>query len=230
MTNICHIYSVKLEHMFELILYLNIKLLFCTKLYKIVQNSTKGVIMKIQIWSKALLKSYSNLETVAKQIDNKVTTLALTVPGARYGNTTEVVANKILKYIDKKIILCKTKVLIEEVLMNIQPKYATVLKMKFVDNLGYDDIANYFSVSTRTVRRYIHEGIKYFSFNLEQKEYSPSCLAEMYKSENWIGRVYLSVLKTHLKSLGRENFQKFLEETDKDKNSGSYQNIYAYEI
>lgn len=186
--------------------------------------------MKIQLWSKALLKSYSNLATVEKNIDTKVTALALTSPGAKYGNTTEMVANKILKYVDKKIMLCKTKVLIEDILMKINSKYATVLKMRYLENLSYDEIADYFNVSVRTVRRYIIEGTKYFSKQLERKEYTPSRLAEIYKEENWLGRIYLSVLKTYLRSQGKVIYQKFIDETLNDKNYNTYENIYAYEI
>lgn len=186
--------------------------------------------MKIQIWSKALLKSYSNLSRLANNIDGRVFTLAHSMSNARYGNTTEIVADKILKYVDKKVTLCKTKVLIEDILMKLNDKYATVLKMRFVDNKSYEEIANYFGVCVRTIRRYLAEAIKHFSFNLKVKSYTPETLSKMYENEKWMGNLYLSNLKNYLKSKNMQEYEKFMREHFQNGKIIDFQEIYSYEL
>lgn len=185
--------------------------------------------MQDLIWTESLLKAYSRLDSYIEKINKRVNVVALTQPSVQYGTTTEVVAEKIFKLIDKKKVVIKTKFLIEEILMKINPKYASVLKMRFVDNKTIENIADYFCVSSRTVRRYILEGVNYFKKILNKKLLEDRDLLQMYKNETWMASIYYDNVKKRLWHTNRDLYKKFIKECD-FKNLKDYEKLYSYAI
>ena len=67
----------------------------------------------IYVWANVLLESYSNLVKFADAVDSEVRRVTLLGSSDRF-NTMEL-SNYVIDLIEKKIALCNTKVLIEEI-------------------------------------------------------------------------------------------------------------------
>ena len=186
--------------------------------------------MKDLIWTESLLKAYARLENYIEMINKRVNALALTTPSVQYGTTTEVIADKIFKLIDKKKIMIKTKYLIDEILMQINQKYATVLKMFFVQNKSKEQVAEYFEVSKRTISRYMIEGINYFKKMIKQREETKDeTLPSLFKKETWMASIYYDNVRKKLWHTNRTLYKKFVKDCD-FKKLKDYEKFYAYAI
>ena len=185
--------------------------------------------MKESIWTESLLKAYAKLQNYIEQINERINLLALTVSSVQYGTTTEVIVDKIFKLIEKKKIIFKTKIMIDEMLTKINPKYAYVLKMKFAQNKSNKEIAEYFGVSERSVRRYLIEGINYFKRHIK-KEYEPyKVLSSYYKNETWMAGFYYASAKRVLLKQDKSKYNKFIKSFN-FKELKSYEKLYEYDI
>ena len=183
--------------------------------------------MKINIWTQCLLNSYNRLDGYVEQINKKVSLLALTEPNVAFGTTTEVIANKILKLVDKKITIIKTKVLIDKILMQMNKKYATMLKMKYVYKKTNREIAKYYEVSLRTVRRYVISALRYFAKNLVEIVKSVDALSKVYKNETWMAYCYYDSMRKYLKSSDNRVYKKFVRECNL-RELKDYEYLYEY--
>lgn len=138
-------------------------------------------------WSKALLNSYSYLETICGAIDKTVLNY-----GIGSMNTTETmeIANRILSLISRKKFLINTKVLVDNVLRNISNDSARILTIKFVDKVKSDIASQVLNLSARTYFRKINSAVLEFATELKKQKFDHATLSEMYKAEGWILEIY----------------------------------------
>lgn len=186
--------------------------------------------MRMQIWSKSLLKAYSGLKHIEDALNNKINVLAMSTSNINHANTAEITANKILKCIDKKVKLCETKVLIDDVLDKLNYKYATVLRMKYIEKKSYEEISQYFGVCDRTIRRYLVEALNYFSTSLQKQNYTIDKLIDMYKGEKWMAQKYLHTLKNYLVTKDKNKYNIFMEKSINDKEVKDEEYLYGFTL
>ena len=179
------------------------------------------------VWAESLLKAYSRLNNYIEQINKRVNLLALTMPSIQYGTTTEVIADKIFSLIEKKKILYKTKIFVDDILDRINDKYAYVIKMKFIYGKSNEDIANYFQVSERSVRRYIIEGLNFFKKHIKNQLQPYNVLSEYYKNQTWMASIYYDCLRRRLWKKDKNACKNFVK-TCNFKEMNSYENLYSY--
>lgn len=181
------------------------------------------------IWAESLLKSYARLNIYIEVINKRVNLLALTMPSIQYGTTTEVIADKIFKLIDKKQLIFKTQILVDDILSNINKKYAYVLKMKFIQGKTNQEIAEYFKVSERSIRRYLLEALNYFK-NYLKKKYEPyNILISYYKNETWMANIFYNCIKKMLWKKNKTLYKKFVKDCD-FLEMHNYESLYTYKI
>jgi predicted DNA-binding protein (UPF0251 family) len=185
--------------------------------------------MRRQIWAKALLKSYKRLGLMEETINSEVERIANEFP-SKYGLTTEESANRILKCCDKKVKLCKTKVIIDDILAKISPKHATVLRMIYIKGKSFQNVADYFGVSTRTIVRYVNDALQSFSAVMKTDNLTPNELASYYVTEFWMCDMYYQCLKKFMKAKDVRDFEKFKNLVKTDRGDINFEFVFKYEI
>ena len=185
--------------------------------------------MKESVWAESLLKAYTRLNFYIEQINKRVNMLALTRPSIQYGTTTEVIADKIFSLIDKKKIFFKTKFLVEDILASINKKYAYVIKMKFIQGKTSAEIADYFKVSERSVRRYIIEGLNFFKKYVKKQIEPCNVLSDCYKNQTWMASIDYDCVRHKLWKKDKKKYKKFVKEC-KFEDLKTYESLYSYNI
>lgn len=146
------------------------------------------------IWTKTLLTSYKYLERICGAIDKIVLQSGLNcldISGQNYfHNNTYAISQRLIDLSDRKITLINLKVLVEEILQDIEQPEADILIKKYCDCLKTHEIANVLSISLRTAFRKIENAEMAFKSRLKTKGYSDIYLKLMLKDEKWIKNVY----------------------------------------
>ncbi len=146
--------------------------------------------MGLKIWSKTLLNSYMCFEKIAEEIDNLVLTYGLDSCYLRDEQAYLYSAEQMIELIDKKKLVINLKVICDEVIANMNPKFARILILKYIDNMKGADIAKRLGLSIRSYFRWVNEAVNAFSKKLNALGFSDQKLKEMCDSEEWIKRLY----------------------------------------
>ncbi len=151
--------------------------------------------MKNCLWTKTLLTVYRYLERIAGAIDKIILQSGLNsgfVSGQNYySNNVYAISQKIIDLSERKVTLINLKVLIEDVLKDIDENDAQILIEKFFDGVKTKDLVNAHGVSMRTMFRRIDGALKSFSSCLAMKGYSDATLSNMLNNEGWIKNVFM---------------------------------------
>ena len=120
--------------------------------------------MELKKWAKILLASYSVFETMAGVLDKYIETRALnsmksTLLTAESNSATRVCHDLGIMMV-RKIDIINLKVLIDNGLDSMLPKYARALILKYFDGLTSAEIAETMEISVRSVARYQELGIE----------------------------------------------------------------------
>lgn len=164
--------------------------------------------MKNNTWAKTLLYTYKYLERVAQAIDDLVEEHALHsfYYSSIENNDAERVSKKIISLIERKKRLINIKVLVDKCLESCNPKSASILIEKYMDNDRAEDIAMRNNLSMRTYFRRLADGEDSFSSLMTRFGFSDKKLCEYLKNENWIKEVYNGFDKTNKAELELELF------------------------
>ena len=146
------------------------------------------------LWTKTLLTVYRYLERIAGAIDKIVlqsglNSATLSNPNLYYNNVYSI-SQKIIDLSERKVTLINLKVLIEDVLSEIDGKEAEILIEKFFDGIKFRDLILRHDVSMRTIFRRYNKAMLSFSSRLAANGYSDSKLQHMVENEGWILNVY----------------------------------------
>ena len=156
-------------------------------------------IMKEGLLADALLCSYKDLVHLAEAIDCKVINLAR---NRDYLNSSTIeVSEKIISLIEKKILICNTKVLVDNVLKALDRNEARLLILKYIDNLSNEKLAYIFKINVRTVYRKLEKAKESFYEMLIKKKFNEETLKAIYKNQYWFMRYTCQKEDKALKSM-----------------------------
>ena len=140
--------------------------------------------MKQSVLAEAMLKSYSNLVVLAEAIDKKIMNFT-TIQCVKDLSALEL-SNKIIDMMQKKILMCNTKVLVERVFKQLDKDLARLLILHYVDNMTIEKLASHFNISLRTAYRKFARAKEDFVNLLTLNGYGEKRLNEMYKGQYWL--------------------------------------------
>lgn len=162
-------------------------------------GKTFGGLMKFDLWSKTLLRSYGMLDKAIGSIDK---TFERIVSSSRCAssydtlfNGTELIADKLLNLIQKKKILVKTQDLVNDILNNMDEYHAKLLVLKYIKNISNEELSAIFEKSVRTVLRHSLIALDEFGTALELSGMTPTDFMDAYLEQKWILEIYKKIEK-----------------------------------
>ena len=145
---------------------------------------------KDYVWAKTLLTIYRYLERIAGAIDKIVEKTGLgsaNICGQNYFyNNIFTVADKMIELSERKVTLINVKILVEDVLKNMDQENAEILIEKFFDGVKTRELVERHGISMRTAFRKIDAAVKAFASGLVVKGYNDFKLESLLKDEHWI--------------------------------------------
>lgn len=167
--------------------------------------------MDLKIWSKTLLNSYMCFEKIAENIDSLVLTYGLDSINLRDSAAYMFTAEQMIELIDRKKLLINLKVMCDQALANLNPKYARILILRYIDNIKCTDIAKIFGVSIRSYFRWMNEAVNSFAIKLKNMGYTDESLREMCDNEIWLKQLYNKYFIAELSTKPKKDY---IEEFD----------------
>lgn len=159
--------------------------------------------MELNIWSKTLLKSYRNLARVVKSIDKTFMGICMSSRCSSWYdsviNSTLAVTDKLLTLSERKILLINTKVMIDEVLSNIDKDLAKILILRYIKRYSNEKIASIFKVCGKSISRRCRKGLELFALELKKRGYNSHRIEVLYGKERWLMDIYRQNLNEELK-------------------------------
>lgn len=134
--------------------------------------------MNQETWSKSLLASYRILPKIVKSIDSF--TMSLALGSFSYAGNTLDLMQKIIDNNKRKEALINAKVIVDNTLQDLKPKYREVLELKYLKKTSFEDIAKNLGICLRTVFRRYAFALKSFSAVCKSKGYDEEWLDKRY--------------------------------------------------
>ncbi|MBQ8749767.1 MAG: sigma-70 family RNA polymerase sigma factor [Clostridia bacterium] len=144
------------------------------------------------VWTDVLLESYNNLVNFADAVDRKIDILSHCNDSRL--NALEV-SNKIIDLMEKKISICNTKVLIENVINNLDKEARKLIVLKYIDKYSLEKIAISMKMTLRTIYRKMSKVREKFSKMLLLMGYTDEKLHLMYKDNLWLYNSFCSEME-----------------------------------
>ena len=143
----------------------------------------------MQLWSKSILSIYRYLETLTRAIDGLVKKSSNVSFG--YGsNSTYILADKILKWAEKKRKMINLKVVTDDALQDMSSMYKRILVLYYIDGVKSSVISDLLGVSIRTYYRKKKIALDKFGLMLSKLGFDENFLKNNYGQEKWLMRVY----------------------------------------
>ncbi len=154
----------------------------------------KDKMKKELVWTKTLLTVYRYLERICGAVDKIMMKSALgssNIVGQNYFyNNVYTITQKLIDLSQRKVTLINLKVLIEDVLSEMNPDEAKLLIERYFDGSKARVLAEKRNISIRTVFRKISDAEKTFTLKLHFKGYNDFKMKEFISDEEWIKNVY----------------------------------------
>lgn len=148
----------------------------------------KEIIMEQKIWAKTLLSGYNCLEKMADAIDLAI--ISQGIGSSKNHLTTMENAEKIIDLIQRKKTLVNLKVMIENVMANIDVNSARLLVLKYFDRVKTELCLEILSLTRRTFFRRVDRALDEFACKLKHLGYDDNTLCSMLAKEYWIKEIY----------------------------------------
>ena len=146
--------------------------------------------MELKKWAKTLLTSYSTFETIAGALDKYIEARAFASMQTNIMNAevnkTMCVYNDMARLMAQKIDLINLKVLVDNILDAMKPKFARCLALKYFDGLCIEECAEVLEISPRSVARFLALGIEAMVALLRQFGYDEHKLVRICGANKWI--------------------------------------------
>ena len=158
--------------------------------------------MELNIWSKTILRSYRNLARVVKSIDKTFMNICMSSRCSSWYdsviNSTLSITDKLLTLSERKILLINTKVIIDEVLSNMDKDLAKILILRYIKRYTNEKIASIYNVCIRTISRKCTKAIENFTSQLKKRGYTPHRIEVLYGKERWLMDIYRQTLNEEI--------------------------------
>lgn len=161
------------------------------------------------IWVKTVLSVYRYLERICGSIDKIIMQSALgsaDILGQNYFyNNTAAISEKLIDLSERKITLINLKVLVDDILGELQLKDSIVLIQRYLDEMKMKDIAQKDNISIRSVFRRLENAENAFGHKLKLKGYDSQKLNDFLKNEQWILNAYNKFEKSDVDDFALSN-------------------------
>lgn len=159
--------------------------------------------MELNIWSKSILKAYRNLSRVVKSIDKTFMNICISSRCSSWYdsviNSTLAVTDKLLTLSERKILLINTKVIIDEVLSNMDKDLAKLLILRYIKHYNNEKIASMYRVCVKTITRKFDKAIDNFAVQLKKRGYNSHRIKVLYEKERWLMDIYRQTMNEEIK-------------------------------
>ena len=150
-----------------------------------------------ELWGKTLLSLYRHFGVMANSIDNLVRRIGI---NSAFRHTiydsTIVDSNKILELTERKIKIINLKVIVEDILSDLNMKDLKILTLCYVDGVEYKKIIKLLNINQRTFFRRKEIAIARFSNKLAEMGYDADKLEKYLHNENWIKNTYYQIVNS----------------------------------
>ncbi len=150
-----------------------------------------------ELWGKTLLSLYRHFGVMANSIDNLVRRIGI---NSAFRHTiydsTIVDSNKILELTERKIKIINLKVIVENILAELNMKDLKILTLCYVDGVEYKKIIKLLNINQRTFFRRKEIAIARFSNKLAEIGYDADKLEKYLHNENWIKNTYYQIVNS----------------------------------
>ena len=150
-----------------------------------------------ELWGKTLLSLYRHFGVMANSIDNLVRRIGI---NSAFRHTiydsTIVDSNKILELTERKIKIINLKVIVEDILADLNMKDLKILTLCYVDGVEYKKIIKLLNINQRTFFRRKEIAIARFSNKLAEMGYDADKLEKYLHNENWIKNTYYQIVNS----------------------------------
>ena len=150
-----------------------------------------------ELWGKTLLSLYRHFGVMANSIDNLVRRIGI---NSAFRHTiydsTIVDSNKILELTERKIKIINLKVIVEDILSDLNMKDLKILTLCYVDGVEYKKIIKLLNINQRTFFRRKEIAIARFSNKLAEMGYDTDKLEKYLHNENWIKNTYYQIVNS----------------------------------
>lgn len=150
-----------------------------------------------ELWGKTLLSLYRHFGVMANSIDNLVRRIGI---NSAFRHTiydsTIVDSNKILELTERKIKIINLKVIVEDILSDLNMKDLKILTLCYVDGVEYKKIIKLLNINQRTFFRRKEIAIARFSNKLAEMGYDADKLDKYLHNENWIKNTYYQIVNS----------------------------------
>ena len=150
-----------------------------------------------ELWGKTLLSLYRHFGVMANSIDNLVRRIGI---NSAFRHTiydsTIVDSNKILELTERKIKIINLKVIVEDILSDLNMKDLKILNLCYVDGVEYKKIIKLLNINQRTFFRRKEIAIARFSNKLAEMGYDADKLEKYLHNENWIKNTYYQIVNS----------------------------------
>lgn len=178
--------------------------------------------MYTQNMVKTLFTVYRFFEKLANSIDKIVEVRAVNACYSHLENisynSVEKVANDIMELTQRKVTLINLKILVDQILKNIDKNHSRFVIMKYIEDRALFEIADALQVSIRTLSRWNKHSILMGASYLENRGLSFNVLINFIKNEKWILQVFNEYNKKSQEKLGIEKKSKIIQHACKEYN------------
>lgn len=159
---------------------------------------------KLKFWIKALISSYNTIPQIIKTVDKIIEIQASSVSFMtdvfNKNKSTYSQVENVIDLSERKNCLLNIYVMTKKLLSSLSDDDFEILEKKYIFNWNNDDIAKFYSISTRTVYRRMDKIVsKISNFSIKQN-WTLNFIESQVSSESWIKEKFYKVICEYLKN------------------------------
>ena len=159
---------------------------------------------RFKFWIKTLISEQNTIPEIIKTVDKIIEIQASSVSfAADIFNKNGTTINQVEKVIDlseRKNSLLNLYVMTKKMLKTLTNDNIDFLERRFIYNWSADELAEYYSISTRTVYRKIDSLIKTIYFECLKFKWTLKFIESQTKSEEWLKEKFLKCVNDYYKN------------------------------
>lgn len=159
---------------------------------------------KLKFWIKALISSYNTIPQIIKTVDKIIEIQASSVSFMtdvfNKNKSTYSQVENVIDLSERKNCLLNIYVMTKKLLSSLSDDDFEILEKKYIFNWNNDDIAKFYSISTRTVYRRMDKIVsKISNFSIKQN-WTLKFIESQVSSESWIKEKFYKIICEYLKN------------------------------
>ncbi len=159
---------------------------------------------KLKFWIKALISSYNTIPQIIKTVDKIIEIQASSVSFMsdvfNKNKSTYSQVENVIDLSERKNYLLNIYVMTKKLLSSLSEDDFDILEKKYIFNWNNDDIAKFYSISTRTVYRRMDKIISKISNYSIKQNWTLKFIESQVSSEHWIKEKFYKIICEYLKN------------------------------